>query len=64
MPNLIKINCFYNINNFVGSITSRCSGNKPALLPRRHVQVGASNLRSGVPIIFFAGTPDRRLGGI
>ena len=23
------------------SITSRCSGNKPALLPRRHVQVGA-----------------------
>ena len=33
---------FYNISNsFLGSITSSCSGNKPALLPRRHVRVRA-----------------------
>ena len=28
-------------NNFLHSITSRCSGNKPTFLPRRHVGVGA-----------------------
>ena len=28
-------------NYFLLAITSRCSGNKPALLPQRHVQVGA-----------------------
>ena len=27
--------------NILGSITSRCSGSKPALLPWRHVRVGA-----------------------
>ena len=38
--NALKL--FYNINNnCLRSITSRCSGNKPALLPRSHVRVGA-----------------------
>ena len=39
---LIKINCFYNINNnFLGAITSGCQRNKPPLLSRRHVRMGA-----------------------